>query len=98
MVSDLDVRLKALVEQLENGQVSLPDAAAAVRKMKFPPVPQKTPHQTMEDSVVGDPDPPGPFATVSGAYAAGRIDRRAYETLAAAAAAAMKGGEADVRT
>jgi len=90
--SDAEVRLRAVLDWLENGRITTAQAAARVRAMSFPVPPPKTAHQRMEDAGTGDPEVPSPgsFFAVSEALAAGRIDQEQYAALAKAAAEAMK--------
>ena len=91
-MNDQEVRLRDVLSQLEQGQVSTADAAAQVRRMRFPKPVSKTAWQTIEDDAAGDAPVPvrGSFFVVSQAYMAGRIDREQYEALANAAAEAIK--------
>lgn len=93
MSKDQAVRLQALLANLEGGRISLTDAAAQIRSMKFPTPPPKTIAQRIEDASDNDVPPlpePGSFREVSAAYVHGRITLRQYEVLADAAADAMK--------
>lgn len=91
-MSDLEVRLRDVVSQLEQHSITTADAAALVRKIKFPPPSPKTTWQRIEADGAGDPEVPerGSFFVVSQAYMAGRLDREQYTALARAAAEAMK--------
>lgn len=88
-MSDQKERLEALLDDLEHGRIGTADAAKALRGMSFPALPRRTAHQIREDSSLPELDVPeeDSFFPVSQAYAAGRITRRQYEALAAAAAA-----------
>lgn len=78
-----------LLAQLESGEVSAEDAARELAFVEWPDEPDRP--ETL-DEVEADPDPrpatPGGFEEVSKAYAEGRIDDAAYETLATAYAEA----------
>lgn len=101
-MSDQEVRLRALIDQLSRNQISTEDAAAQVRTLRFPKPVAKTSYQTVQDDAAGDaPVPPkGSFFVVSQAYTAGRITREQYTALAEAAADAMggKGGPVPGKT
>lgn len=92
MSTDQAVRLRAVLDDLENGRITPQDAAAAVRTMHFPVPPPKTVAQRIDDADGGDlnmPPQPGSFHEVAAAYASGRIDLNAYELMAHAAVEAM---------
>lgn len=92
MTADQAVRLRAVLDDLENNRISIADAAAQVRTMKFPAPPPKTVGQRMADSYeteVPSAIPEGSFREVAQAYVQGRIDLRQYEALADAAAEAI---------
>ncbi len=83
-MSDQKVRLDALLDDLEQGRISLPDAMAQVRGMNWSRRAGKTAFQTRLADAVNElegPPPPGSFADVAEAYHAGRIDLHAYEQL-----------------
>lgn len=93
MSTDHAVRLRAVLDDLENGRVSTADAAAKVRQMTFPVMPRKTIADQMSESAESEMParlPDGGFHEVAQALNAGRIDMRQYEALAEAAAEAMK--------
>lgn len=92
-MNDQEVRLTHVLEQLIDGRISTADAAALVRKIKFPVRAPKTTWQRMKDDAGGDLEVPerGSFFPVSQAYMSGRIDAAQYQALAEAAAEAMKG-------
>lgn len=91
-MNDQEVRLRDVLQQLIDGRISTADAAALVRKIKFPAAKEKTTWQRMQDDAGGDVEVPerGSFFPVSQAYASGRIDHEQYSALAKAAAEAMK--------
>lgn len=86
-MSDAGIRLEHLLEGLENGRISLPDAVSQVKKLGFEEPPAKGAHQRMAEDANGDPEVPADhsFYQVSRAYTLGRITRYQYEQLAAAA-------------
>lgn len=92
-MNDQEVRLTHVLEQLIEGRISTEDAAALVRKIKFPVRAPKTTWQRMQNDAGGDLEVPerGSFFPVSQAYMSGRIDAAQYRALAEAAAEAMKG-------
>lgn len=92
-MNDQEVRLTHVLEQLTERRISTADAAALVRKIKFPVTEPKSAWQRMQDDAGGDVEVPdrGSFFPVSQAYMSGRIDQEQYEALARAAAEAMKG-------
>lgn len=100
MPTDQETRLQAVLDQLENNQITLADAAREVRTLHFPPADSPTAWQRQQAAYGRDmaPPPAGSFFMVSQAYTAGRISRRQYEILASAAADAMqeKPGNASV--
>jgi hypothetical protein len=91
-VSDQEKRLSALLDDLENGRVSLAEACARVRGMSWPRQFGKTAFQARLADATGQQDelpPPGSFGDVNSAYHAGRVDYRQYEQLHAAYEAAL---------
>lgn len=91
MASDHAVRLRAVLDDLENGRVTIADAAAQVRKLRFPLRPRYTVGQLMSDSLDNEVPPrpeAGSAVELAQAYYAGRITFRQYEVLADAAVAA----------
>lgn len=92
VVSDLDVRLGAIVDWLANGRITTEQAAARLRDFPFPAPPEKTARQNQLEDANGDPEPdlPGSFSAVIDAFAQGRIDAEQYAALAQAAAEAMR--------
>jgi hypothetical protein len=78
-----------LLTQLENGETTADDVA---KEFAFVEWPEEADRAETLDEVEADPDPrpatPGGFEEVSQAYADGRIDDAAYETLAQAYAEA----------
>jgi hypothetical protein len=91
VTGDLEVRLNAVLDWLEQGRITVEQAAARISAMKFPPPAEKTVRRRQEDDANGDPEAPGPGSpfAISAAYAAGRIDAEQYATLARAAAQAI---------
>jgi hypothetical protein len=91
-VSDQERRLEALLDNLENGRLTVAEACAQVRGMTWPRAIGKTAFQArLADAVgsLGDPPPPGSFAEVTSEFHAGRIDFRQYEQLYQAYAEAL---------
>ncbi len=91
-MSDQEVRLRALLDDLENGRISLAEASAQVRGMNWPRRAGKTAFQArLADAVgqLGELPPPGSFGDVSSAFHTGRIDYLQYEQLHAAYEAAL---------
>jgi hypothetical protein len=83
-----------MLDDLENNRISMADAAAEVRTMKFPVPPPKTIGQRMGDSYETEVPPlaaDGSFHEVAQALVQDRITLRQYEALAEAAAEAMRG-------
>jgi hypothetical protein len=90
-VSDQEKRLSALLDDLENGRISLAEACAQVRGMNWPRAAGKTAFQTrLADAIgqLGELPPPGSFGEVNSAFHSGRVDYRQYEQLHAAYEAA----------
>lgn len=92
MSNDQAVRLEAVLDWLEHGQITLEQAAAKVAAMSFPQKPKKTVWQRLYDDANGDPEmpEPGSFFDVSLAYSKGRITKQQYAALAKAAAEATR--------
>lgn len=94
MTSDHAVRLRAILDDLEDGKATTWDAAARIRKLSFPQSRRRPVGEHMTASAEGDmpPMPPeGGFHEVEQAYVQGRITIQQYRALAEAAADAMKG-------
>jgi hypothetical protein len=95
-VSDQEVRLQAVLDDLENDRISTADAAARVRALRLAEPPPRTISQRMADSAENDmPRLPqeGSFFAVSKALHAGKISFRQYEALAEAAASGVDSGK-----
>lgn len=86
MESDKAVRLRAVLEWLERGHITLPDACARIRSMNLAHGQDRSAGQVLAADANGDlPVPDGTtFSEISAAYASGRITRPQYERLAEA--------------
>lgn len=83
-MSDQEKRLRAMLDDLESGRLSIADACAQVRGMNWPRATGKTAFQTRLSDAIGglmDLPPDDSFIQVSHEYHAGRIDYRQYEAL-----------------
>lgn len=97
-MSDQDARLQAVLDDLRHNRLSLADAAAQVRAMHLPAHPVKSVSRRFTDSYENEapePDPEGSFRLVARAHAAGEINLRQYEVLAAAAGDALRRNQGD---
>lgn len=98
-MSDAGVRLRAVLDDLENGRCTLGDAAARVRGIPLHARPQPGAYQVLHAQASGDlpAEPDHSPIEIENAYTEGRLTRFQYETLAEAAhaAATMAPGHGD---
>lgn len=76
--------VKELLEQLENGEITVDEVAGEFAFVEWPQVDRKSTLEQIEADPDPDVPPEGGFIEVSQAYADGRIDDTQYATLATA--------------
>lgn len=87
MASDKAVRLGVILDWLEKGSITLPDAAARIRTMRLHEGSQRSAGEVTGHDANGDlpAHDPGTFAAVSDAYTSGKINLTQYQALSEAA-------------